>query len=201
MKDQTFDKASLAVWEACAKDKMRYATSSVQIAPNRTVATDGRILAVVTSNLDGCDRSEFTPFLMPAESVKDLAKCISGRGNPGVTELDAEETEANGHAKFRHAGGSVVATKDEGTFPDVDAVIPTGEPTFSVAFNPSMLARLVKIARACDGASPKDQTIRLDFFGSIDPCSKGTRAANSPIRVTTSKSSRFTGVLMPICID
>lgn len=56
---------------------------------------------------------------------------------------------------------TLASASDNRPYPDIEKVIPTGDPVFSIRFNPALLEAVAEALGAERG-----DTVRLDFFGS-----------------------------------
>lgn len=162
------DRSSLAVVQAVAREKSRYAINHLHITSDGTaVATDGRMLMSVEppDSGEGGGALPREGVLIPADAAKRLEKQLrtqkadsarvvacsatDGKGGPTLT------VEANGN-------GSVAREQialGDGTFPDYRAVLPKiGRQTVRVCLDLALLRRLVtafeKAAKDSGVASP-----------------------------------------------
>jgi hypothetical protein len=93
---------------------------------------------------------EFKPFLLDAGAAIDIARAIPGpRCNMPILQtcVVGKATDANGHAQLAvtdlENARVFTPKKPEGIFPDIDRVIPKGEPLLSICFSAQYLADLM----------------------------------------------------------
>jgi len=187
-----------AVRVAASNDETRYNLNSVRVETDGTlVATDGHRMHTVepaaTRNCDDAAPAEaFSIELASADAMlKRLPRKSKKAPEPRGAELDIDETNANGHAKFAMPDGdSLTAPKvtGYGDYPDWRQVIPKEEPTVTVRLNAVYLEQLAKAAREhCAG--DENVSLELSLFDEL-----------SPIRATSenSRGDVLRVVLMPM---
>lgn len=201
------DKAMLGVVAAASDEVSRQNLNCIRIESDRTVATDGHILAQV----DNVETVEgFACQLSPVD-VASILKAIP-KGKRHDPEPDLELSTINGSSlslSITSPDGQQTIEKEQhqGDFPDYKAFIPNKPVTFRVGFNLALLEQLGRVIKAAGGSKDKDTTaIILDFY---DEPSKTMKRHNGgpaqggfePIRVTCPDAPRFTGLLMPMRYD
>jgi hypothetical protein len=205
------NKHNFEVANFVCKEESRYSLQAILVTPQATVATDGHRLVKVTVPADRkaedfpkADPSfhasdTFAPFLLPAESAKQIAKAIPKKQTIPILEcvaIDGKQTDANGTAHLAvtdlQTFTPFTVRKPEGRFPNYESIIPkTGECTLSISVNPVYLMELCKSALEFQGGrgayNPK---IILRF-----------RDANSSIRLEckpNDERQEWLAVLMPM---
>ncbi len=118
--------------------------SNVHVSKDSTAATNGHVLAMVAGEDMLEPMSE--PVLIPLGVAKDLAKAVKKDARGFELERCSSLTARASH------GGTVreFATID-GVFPNVDAVIPKGAPTFTVGLGIEVLEQIIKVAKHYTG--------------------------------------------------
>jgi DNA polymerase III sliding clamp (beta) subunit (PCNA family) len=128
--DKLKDPAALA-----AKDPSRYAIQGVAVVHRDggafLAATDGRALTLVRATLDDTD----TP-----NGVYPVAAFAAAR--KGATRKPDATVSLNGTARVETDGAATDFAKVDGTFPDLQGVVPTGEPERVLRLNADYLARI-----------------------------------------------------------
>lgn len=198
------DKAMLATVACATKDETRQSLRCVRIEADRTVATDGHILATV----ENVEKAEGFSCQLSVEDVSAIVKAIP-RHKRSEPEPELELSAVNGTSlSLRITGFSGQQTIEKpqhaGEFPDWQQCKPSGEITFRVGFNFNLLEQLVDVVRACGGAKDKGNTaLILDFYDKPEDTVKTGKGGQyqgvfQPIRVTCSDAPRFSGLLMPM---
>lgn len=173
-----------------SKDDIRYVLTNlcIDIHKDKTVvvATDGRRLVCVPCEIDSIHEIG----LVPVEAIAQARKVKSKNRHDDLTVPLVGQTgmndrlQLNGRAEIRN--GPVLTTIDrpgcEFNYPKwPEAVIPKGEPTFTVSLNAELLLGLAK-------ALGTDGSVKLQFTSDIEQ-----------ILVTPSgQSDGEFGVLMPL---
>ena len=123
------------------KEKTRYALNGIGISQTgrilRATATDGRKLMTMTFHHEG-DGSLDEEQILPVELIKGIK---NANGYPTVY-VDVDEREAT--VVDNHLGTKQSASKVEGRFPKVDAIIPNDEPepVETICVNPKYLKEI-----------------------------------------------------------
>ncbi len=141
----------------------------LDVDKKRLSVTNGNILAVIPVDLSEGDTSGpvTTEVIKAARATRSERVEITCNGGLGVD-------------------GKTFERPDLGKFPDIDRVIPDGEPEFSVGLNARLLFELAEALTVSNKANPP--IVKLDFY---DLTGKGA------IRVTAGKNPDAIGVLMP----
>jgi hypothetical protein len=130
--DKHKDPAALA-----AKDPSRYAIQGAAIVERDggtfVAATDGRALTLIRATLDDTD----TPSGVYPVAAFAAARKAAKRKPEATVGL-------NGSARVEADGAATEFAKVDGTFPDLQGVVPTGEPERVLRLNAEYLARIQK---------------------------------------------------------
>jgi hypothetical protein len=199
------DKAMLAVRHACSKDETRQNLIGIRIEDKVTIGTDGRILATV-ENLEPNESPWARPAIhILAEDCTAVEKAIPKTRKyeepviPVLVAAGPSEDRSVRTLNFSigENGTRTSIVKDEHTadFPDWQQCVPKGEVKYRVAFNPALLAELVKIIKAA-AESDNDPFVTLEFYD--EPDKAAVDGVCNPIRVTSTQAPRFSGLLMPV---
>jgi hypothetical protein len=175
------NRKNFAIGSLIAKSEdTRFALASLQIHPDKTVACDGHILALVSDTktqpqdfplIDGVTpTAEFDPFLIPAAQAAAITKAIPNERL--LTALNNAQIGVNGDGKSK-----VIATTDleaktvfkveEETdpakkhFPVWDRAIPETEPIATVTFDLNLLLPALKALAAFGPDRVKTATMRV----------------------------------------
>lgn len=159
-----YNKINFEIAKVCTNDEYRLALSSVYFDKNKTVATDGYILAEVSS-VKGFDNEaplvnekeqvELTkPILLPAKIALEASKAIPTKANLPVLK-NAWFNEVNDNqativstdlTKVNQTTGQIAQAK----FPDYEKIFPTTEAKATVRVNASYLKTLCELAEKLD---------------------------------------------------
>ena len=126
-----------------AKDPSRYAIQGVAVVHRDggafLAATDGRALTLIRATLDDNDKPDgvypVAAFAAARKASKRKPDATVGLNGSAAVEADGSRTE---YAKV------------DGTFPDLQGVVPTGEPERVLRLNADYLARIQR-ALGADG--------------------------------------------------
>ncbi len=139
----------LAPMHAASKDAGRLPINGVNIGKDGSAGTNGHVLAMVRNEDDesmlGLDSESVT---IPLDVAKDLAKAIKKLPASQRAEL---ESQGERSARLSYAGVSQEFPLEPSEFPNVDAVLPTAEPEFTVGIGIEVLETLIKVARHYTG--------------------------------------------------
>jgi len=193
---------NLTIASLASKEASRYALGSILIAPERTVVTDGRLLATVSTptlpaesvpTIDGfAPTNTFRPFQLPAEDAMAIAKAIPKSTNLPILENAFVDAGTDGKAKIAvtnlESSRVFEIRKPAGSYPQVDQVIPALEDSeIAIALNPNLL---ISLLRALVPLLEKDSGFILRV-----------KDAKTPIRLdfeSTQSGQRGIGILMPM---
>lgn len=159
----------------------RYAISGVHFRPEALVATDGRRLVYLPRVTDDCgpiDDPEIEPFTVDREHLAPIAKARN------VVEVQAEETNANGSARFRIArtvrgalgpfDTNIEAPKGESRFPPFESIVPTEAPNVRFVVNARYLAECLSALVSSGMTDEENDAVSVELW-----TRKGT-AENTP---------------------
>jgi len=137
---------------AISREETRYYLNGVYVHRKdgalRLVATDGhRLMACTIPVPPGAEK--INGSIVPRNTIRILLAAIAGRDDDVSIELDDK-------VRFSWAGGTLAAKLIDGTFPDVDRVIPTGG-AIVATFDSSRLKPA--IARLRSALQDKDRAI------------------------------------------
>lgn len=191
------DKAMLSVVAAASEDTIRDNLRCVRIEDDRTVATNGHILATV----ENLEKNEGLAIQIGADDTAAILKTLP-KTRRGESAPEIELSPINGTAvslAVSNPDGKQTIEKPQhaGEFPDYKACYPSGPVTYRVAFNVELLNKLASIAKAA-AKTEKDKNpsiLTLEFFDKPEKTLKD--GGTSPIRVRCSSAERFQGLLMP----
>ena len=206
------NKHNLAIHQFATKEASRYAINAIHVTPKETVATDGFILARVSTPkrdpanfppVEGVKPSAtFKPFNLPVDAARTIEKAIPKKSTLPILSnvmIDGEATDAK--AKDGMPDCAVLAVsdlenpqvfrprKDEGNFPKWETVIPKREDAkFAISLDARLLTKLTQFA-AKFAADDRVHEVRIRFYG-----------ADKPVRLDAQgeDGQEWTGVLMPL---
>jgi DNA polymerase III sliding clamp (beta) subunit (PCNA family) len=200
------NKHNLSIANLTSKDASRYALGGILVSPKRTAATDGHCLMVVDTPelsvqdfpaVDGVTPADdFTPFILPRDEALNLAKSLPKKTALPILRSAAvcRESDANGQAVFATSDMTSAQVfrpkKLEGTFPNIDMLIPDADKaTLKIQFNPNLLISVLK--ELAPMAGDRLPYVTLSF---TDKC--------SPVRidVTSEQGQHAIAVIMPMNI-
>jgi DNA polymerase III sliding clamp (beta) subunit (PCNA family) len=170
----------------------RYAMQSIYVKPEETIGTNGHYLARVTvPQLEKSyseELKDFAPFLLSAKLAKMIGQGLSKDEPVAICKNGAE----GAFTIVKRDSTTFHAPKVEGTFPNVDAVMPKEDekPVLEIGFNPSYLARIAKaFAQFGDKVTP---CVKLTFY-SKDKAAK--------FEMGNSAGQKMTVLLMPARLE
>ena len=180
------NKQNLEVVRAASKDSSRLAIQVLRFEQGGTVATNGNMLATVTypEQLKGSElpkglpegnAEDLTPFSIPADSIKELARSIPKRSClPALRNafLDVAGTNSNGSAKFSATDLELTTPtevrKVDMNFPNCEHVFPKdSDLSDRIGFNPDLLIDALTIVR--NVMSEKGRACVVRFGGENTP--------------------------------
>lgn len=112
----------------CAKNDVRYYLRGIYISVDRVAATDGsRLFSYDLSSTyaeGGINEvgEEFTPFIIPGESIKQLIKSLPAKERKGA---EVEVIISDGQYSINCIDSIVNFQPVDGKFPNIDRVIPS----------------------------------------------------------------------------
>ena len=209
------NKHNLSIHQFVSKDSGRYTLQGILVTPKETVATNGHVMAIVTTpgtkeenfpTIPGVELSaKFEPFILPVAAAKTIERAIPKNQTLPILEhvvIDGKATDA-----LPEDGGvnnsAVLAVNDlenpqvfhprklEGKFPDWQAQVPERKKAkFTIALDASLLAKLASYAAKFTDSRSNEVHIR--FY-----------ADDKAIRLDARRDDgqEFTGVLMPLRIE
>jgi len=163
-----------AVANAATKEEIRPVLHCVHIRKGLIEATDGFLLVQKKIEYEGEEK-----ILLDTESVKRL------KDHRVTKRVVFSSTDGK---RFEVLGQDVtVLTGQSGTFPDLDKLIPSGEPVFKIALSRKLLKKLIS---ALDDS---DVPVRFKFYGEHSPVkveipTEDTLAVLMPKEVTWQKT-------------
>ena len=163
-----------AVANAAAKGVIRPVLHCVHIRKGLIEAADGYILVQKEIDYEGEEK-----ILLEGEAVRKLGDDKSIQGVV-FSSTDGKRFEVLGQ-------DVTVLTGQSGTFPDLDKLIPSGEPVFKIALSRKLLKKLIS---ALDDS---DVPVRFKFYGEHSPVkveipTEDTLAVLMPKEVTWQKT-------------
>ena len=198
-----------------SKDECRPALQSVRITPEYTEATDGHVAVRVLNEpngiapedfpkVDGCDPTVTFPnyepgeggklpgFLLPVGAAKKITKAIPTNGKLPCLRRVAFDPVAESFAVTDLETPTTYRPREvEGTYPNVDAIWPKGEPVLTVAFNAKILGPV--LAFMAEHTEKGQHKIELDLY---DPNSAMVvRAIDEDTR------QEMKAIVMPLRVD
>jgi hypothetical protein len=192
---------NLKVGMAASKDITRRNLMSIHVTPDYTEATNGHIVARVglpfqfpcediPSACPTQDSVHLRPFIMPADTAMKMKPC-KVKNLPcldGQFYVDVEGTNLNGKARFTSFDldnlQAPELVKIDMDYPDIDRVIPSGDPEFRQGFNIEYLETLLAIAKSTGAKS-----VVLNYYGHCKPLVMETHELGT---------NTFKGAIMPI---
>lgn len=187
-----FDKR-LKVHEVASKERGRYRMDLIRIERHdsgaRLVATDGRMLAVVPVDLDDSDDSG-TEYVTPL-AVKEATKKRVGPSTEAEICLNGGIRVSTPDGVLALPPADEVDPKD---FPDWSMVVPGGEVTCRVAFNPAMLAKLAAAIGSTAG-------VVLEIVDGKSPIVVRPAYSLDESHITSEERSARFGLVMPIPLE
>lgn len=159
------------VWRGmaeCASPKdHRKVLTCAQYKDGRLVATDGKRL-LSWGPMVGAPAGE---VLVPFPVAKELGKAGNVRAVLDVAGSVAEGAPVKAEVEGKKGARSALyGDKVEGKFPEVDAVIPQGEPAFRVAFDADVLSDVCKAVARFSGGRVACNSVLLEVHGPNRPC-------------------------------
>lgn len=172
------NRKNFAIGSLVAKcDEKRFDLDAVQVHSDKTVVTDGNVLALVSESdttlenfpvIDGVTPvREFAPFLIPATQAAAITKAIPnqrqlpalnnaliGVNGDGRTKVIAT-TDLEAKTVFR------IDKKEPELFPKWEKAIPETEPIATVSFNLNLLLPALKALAAFEPDRAKKVTMRV----------------------------------------
>lgn len=194
------NKANLQIAELACKEESRFTLNGILVTPQETVATDGHILARVTTpkvegdfpDVPGCTRTEqFEPFVLDSKTAKEIIRLIPR--NPTLPILEHVSVGSEGSN-----GTAALAVTDldrtrvflpkklTGKFPDFSVIFPKKPAEYVVAFNCDLLIAALKQVRR--------------FIGHASACAVlEIHGPQSPLVISTENDGqRMDVLLMPM---
>lgn len=214
------DRGALSVRHAAADDDARFALTGVLIEPHalggRVMATNGALLVVVDSVNQGALFSEAEEFPLPAGHIelgrtlvpaallelveRAIPKQVPGRVAAVAMRSVGAESLIPDQVAFvgpdgKEAGrattlGSMVDSAL--TFPAVEPLLKRAaeEPTIRFALDFNQLAKIAKIAKACDGEVDGALFLTFDYY-----------EREAPVVIRSALASRVLALVMPTRTD
>lgn len=162
------NKHNLEIADFCSQYESRYILEGIYVSPEKTSATDGRILVEITTpkeNLEdnepkvkGCEFTrDFKPFMMPAKLAKEICRSIptdsqtSGFSFMRYAHVDQSsdpdpEKEIKIGTLNRESNRIFQFKSLSGTYPDTKSAIwdPADE-TFAITVNPELMLKAMQM--------------------------------------------------------
>jgi DNA polymerase III sliding clamp (beta) subunit (PCNA family) len=186
------NRKNLAVVKAASRDTSRYTINGVYFDKEGSVATNGRMLAVVT-NPDSVPSHLEKGIIVPLKLAEELWSMTRY-----ASEVDILEAEASGGMY-----DAVIARKDnqlsitfkpvDGKYPDWKQVISKNEPVVKVAINPRYMMDMCRIVLDFQGEKENNPSMVIGVHSYPDPIEIHARCVDT--------KQTFTGILMPIRDD
>ena len=198
-----YNKNNLLIKEFCGDDA-RPVLAGVAFYHNKSVATDSCVLAEVsTPNIDKNDAPiipnhrklnylQSEPVIISKEGVGKVLKNLPLKTTLPVlsTTWLGDKTNAD-FAEFLltdlETATPILTRRTEGEFPDYKKIIPNEKTTFSVSFNPEVLAKVFSFL-----AKIGLRNCKLDFYGNNKPL---------VIRAETEEKQKVRILVMPLRVD
>lgn len=176
------------VWKGAAecinpKDRRKVLTAA-QYKDGRVVSTDGKKVF----SWRGSDPAPEGEVFVPVDMAKGL-----GRGH--TAELDVKASMANGRVRGvardkKGVASSLLQDKIEGKYPNIDCVIPKGEPAARVCFDADLLSAVTKAMQRFAG-NKRLPSVALEIYGADRPV---------VVRPSWAEADTF-GIAMPVKAD
>lgn len=185
----------------------RYVINGIHITRDYAEATDGRMLIRVP--LPAVDVESFPPTSAPTEftgnqilPVKPLQEALRSAKEAGraaslpicsMIRISSSPAAGEKPGKLHLTTNdlenerTIAAKPIDGDYPNVDQVIPTADPTFSITLSADLLIEIAKYAIAHNDR--EHHPVRLDFLDNTDPVR---------FSIQLPDSRKATGVLMPM---
>ena len=177
-----FRRAVESVAFAAAKDESRPVLSGVNLRIGagalRLSAADGFRLSIRTDVLDGTAGD--VDVIIPARSLLEVARVISSDEDDVEIVVASNRTQAGFRVRASTGDALVTTRLLEGTFPDLDRVVPSG-PTTSVTVDRAGLAQAIRLASifARDSAHNVRLEVTTDSEDGLVPGSVTVSGASS----------------------
>lgn len=199
------NKKHLAVRKVASNDETRFVLNGVLVEETknngvRTVATNGRALAVIetTGDIEAKDFPVLSELdsvtgikekgIVPNETIDKVRKAIPKKVKLPILSnaLMKIGEEKVTFATTNLENASIIPSRlIQGDYPNWSQVIPKTEPKAVVNVDPTLLIDLLSVATE---AINKGESVRIELNGELNP-----------IKITAgSKGTTFTGVLMPM---
>jgi DNA polymerase III sliding clamp (beta) subunit (PCNA family) len=191
---------NLMIAELASSDETRSNLNGLYVCPLVTVATDGHCLGAITTPTDDPhdfpaiggitgDEAPPPPAIVPRSACRDALKAIPKKTHQPILR-HVYVTGENGTRRLLATDVDTVhpietKTGDGAKFPDWQACIPQTVPTFTIAVNPALLAKVCTTA-----AKLGAKAIKLELR---DPTSPMVATATLP---ETGQSALF--LVMPV---
>lgn len=132
------------VGQFVSMEKSRYTLTSIHVTKTETVATNGhyavRITVPQVAEPNPADVPDHAPFLLEGKQAITIGKALGKDGMASVAPNNAE-----GAFSVAVPDGTVYhAPHIPGSFPNVDAIAPTGDPIVTFGVQAEYLAKLAK---------------------------------------------------------
>lgn len=186
-----FDRVSLSVRHAAAKESTRYAYAGVHLERGgRAVATDGKVLLVVEPSTDKADPLPKAmrpampePVTMSTDTVEVVRKALPKRKQWDTHPRRLFAIQVNGQHEAvtqdsRHTFEPIL-----GDFPAYMDVVPKGEPTAKIRLGVPQLMQILKALKEAGAES-----FLLELHGHDKP---------AKISATTHEVRRVWGLIVP----
>lgn len=184
---KTLNRWNLELGKFAASEKTRYTLNMVSIRKDDTVVTDGRMMLKVTKVENDPTKKVAAALKKFVGDVRDfcvdgkLARQIAGR-IPKKTRKLKSVASTSPRAAFMKANQdeaifvipgedgktleTVTALREKVNYPNVDKVIPEGEPVLAVEYNGEMLGRVLQFMGKF--SKPDYGTVKLSFYREMD---------------------------------
>ncbi len=192
-----FNRLNLMAAKVASKDTNRRNLNGVHFVGNKTIATDGHMMVLITAP-EPYDENEPRFALKEGFTIRTDDLPPLRKNDQIVLESPADQggkvtgslTSDKGHEKcFVPEGVEYSLCTVDADFPDYNMLIPEGEPKFSVSLNPVYLKTLMEIHKAAG------MRVTLEFRDELSPVVLKTVTA--PVGEGP-KTQTVTSVLMPM---
>lgn len=201
------NKWNLETAKFASKEQSRYSINAIQVEPERTVATDGHSLVVVSNNpalkaehfpaVEGMEVLDaFSPFLTPAADALAVAKTLPRKVNIPVLAYAAVAKNGDEGMKLvvsspPDAQIKTVTPDRDSRFPLYQCAFPVKQPVFEITVNGQKLAALVEfLGKFADAGYSSQSAVTLRLYDN--------ETAIRMDAVNKETNQQATGLLMPM---
>ena len=194
---------NFAIAKLASKDDSRFTLRGILVTENKTVVTDGHMLAVVTGTPEDAtetqERAALTSFIMPSADALGVAVASKG-GYLGLADIPYSK---NKECKINTKTNSSMVLNIqplEGNYPDYERVIPSMDKyTVRVKLDAVLVAAM--IAQLNEFMKNKNES-KNSFVLSLAPDAV-TKEVSGPVilEAENAMGQTFKGLIMPMRMD